>query len=124
LLYSRRYAGHCRRQPFARTDNDRVFASDLIQLFVVSTSETIAQLERAIGDDADCEIIRKLAHSIKGSAATAAAAALAAAAADLERVAGSRHQAAALSALHATFALTTAEWARLGWMPAARAERA
>jgi hypothetical protein len=47
---------------------------------------------------------------------------LAAGAADLERVAGSRQEAAALSSLHATFALTMAEWARLEWLPGGRAE--
>ena len=116
----------------ARTDNDRAFARELIELFVRSASATLAQLDDAVRGAAEPETTRKLAHSLKGSAATAAAAALAAGAADLERVAGSRQEAAALSSLHATFALTMAEWARLEWLargsaeeplPAARGER-
>jgi HPt (histidine-containing phosphotransfer) domain-containing protein len=100
----------------ARTDNDRAFARELIELFVRSAGATLAQLDDAVRGGAEPETTRKLAHSLKGSAATAAAAALAAGAADLERVAGSRQEAAALSSLHATFALTMAEWARLEWL--------
>ena len=116
----------------ARTDNDRAFARELIELFVRSASATLAQLDDAVHDGEDSGATRKLAHSLKGSAATAAAAALAAAAADLERVAGSRQEAAALSSLHATFALTMTEWVQLEWVargsvetqpPVARGER-
>jgi HPt (histidine-containing phosphotransfer) domain-containing protein len=74
--------------------------------------------------DEECGVIRKLAHGLKGSASTAAAPALAAAAADLERLAGSPQESGALSALHATFALTMAEWMRLGLIPAAPLKRA
>jgi DNA-binding response OmpR family regulator len=106
----------------ARTDNDRAFARELIELFVRSAGATLTQLDDAVGDRAEPETTRKLAHSLKGSAATAAAAALAAGAADLERVAGSPREAAALSSLHATFALTMAEWARLNWIARGSAE--
>ena len=99
----------------ARTDNDNAFARELIELFLHSARATLAQLDDAVRDAADPVAIRKLAHSLKGSAATAAAGALVAGAADLERVAGSRQEAAALSSLQATFALTTEEWARRGW---------
>jgi two-component system sensor histidine kinase/response regulator len=106
----------------ARTDNDRAFAAELIELFVRSAGATLAQLDDAVRDGGKSETTRKLAHSLKGSAATAAAAALAASAADLERVAGSRQETAALGALHATFALTMAEWARLKWIVPVSAE--
>jgi PAS domain S-box-containing protein len=102
----------------ARTDNDNAFARELIELFLHSARATLAQLDEAVRDAAGPATIRKLAHSLKGSAATAAAEALAARAADLERVAGSRQEAAALNSLQATFALTTEEWARRGWTAA------
>jgi HPt (histidine-containing phosphotransfer) domain-containing protein len=60
-------------------------------------------------------LVRKLAHGLKGSAATAAATAVSACAADLERVAGSAQAVAALNSLDAAFLQTAAEWQRLGW---------
>ncbi len=99
----------------ARTDDDRAFARELIRLFVRSASETIAELAAAVRNDADPEIVRKLAHSLKGSAATAAAGALSTCAANLEQVAGRPQARAALSSLNAVFMLTMAEWARLDW---------
>jgi CheY-like chemotaxis protein/HPt (histidine-containing phosphotransfer) domain-containing protein len=106
----------------ARTDHDHAFARDLVRLFVRSGSETLAQLTDSLQNGADADTVRKLAHSLKGSAATAAAGALAARAADLERVAGSAQANAALISLHATFALTVAEWARLNWTTQSHAD--
>jgi PAS domain S-box-containing protein len=99
----------------ARTDNDAEFARELIALFIESASETLARLV-ASGPGEDPETIRKLAHSLKGSAATAAAKALTASAANLERVAGSAQAAAALESLAATLDATIDEWNRLGWI--------
>jgi CheY-like chemotaxis protein len=99
----------------AKTDNDRGFAHELVNLFVRSARETLAQLTLAVQSGGDAETIRKLAHGIKGAAATSCATAVAACAANLERVAGGAQAMAALNSLDATFALTTAEWARLGW---------
>jgi PAS domain S-box-containing protein len=99
----------------ARTDNDRDFARELINLFIRSAGETLAQLTLYLRSNEDAETVRKLAHGLKGSAATASAAAVAACAANLERVAGSPQAPAALNSLDAMFALTMAEWARLGW---------
>jgi two-component system sensor histidine kinase/response regulator len=99
-----------------RTGEDRDFARELIDLFVRSARETLAQLGGSVQNGGDPEAIRKLAHSLKGSAATASAAAIAAACANLERVAGSPQVPAALTALDAVFELTAAEWQRLGWI--------
>jgi CheY-like chemotaxis protein/HPt (histidine-containing phosphotransfer) domain-containing protein len=100
----------------ARTDNDAEFARELINLFIGSASETLAHLATHLPSGKDAEAIRKLAHSLKGSAATAAAKALSACAANLERVAGTAQAAAALESLGATLNLTIAEWDRLGWI--------
>ncbi len=100
----------------ARTDNDREFARELITLFAGSASETLARLAACVPGAEDPEAMRKLAHSLKGSAATAAATALAAGAANLERVAGSPQAGAALESLASTLHLTIGEWARLGWL--------
>jgi chemotaxis protein histidine kinase CheA len=62
------------------------------------------------------EQYRTMAHSLKGSAATASAGAMAAACANLERLVGSAQAPAALITLDAVFALTAAEWKRLGWI--------
>jgi two-component system, sensor histidine kinase and response regulator len=99
-----------------RTDGDRDFARDLIKLFAGSASETLSHLGRALQDSGDPEVIRKLAHSLKGSAATASAGAMAAACANLERLVGSAQAPAALNSLAAVFRLTCAEWERLGWI--------
>jgi HPt (histidine-containing phosphotransfer) domain-containing protein len=100
----------------ARTDNDSEFARELINLFIGSASETLARLSAYMPAGEDPEVIRKLAHSLKGSAATAAAKALAVCAANLERVAGSAQAAAALESLGVMLNLTIDEWSRLGWI--------
>jgi two-component system sensor histidine kinase/response regulator len=103
----------------ARTDSDRDFARELLNLFARSARETLEHIRATLHNGADPEAIRKMAHSLKGSAATAAAGAMAAAAANLERLVGSAQAPAALHALDAVFTLTAAEWARLGWVVAA-----
>jgi CheY-like chemotaxis protein/HPt (histidine-containing phosphotransfer) domain-containing protein len=103
----------------ARTDSDREFARELINLFARSARETLAQISATLQNGGDPEIIRKLAHSLKGSAATASAGAMAAACANLERLVSSAQAPAALHSLDAIFTLTAAEWERLGWIPPA-----
>jgi HPt (histidine-containing phosphotransfer) domain-containing protein len=99
----------------ARTDNDGDFARELINLFISSASEILGKLSLSVRNGEDPETIRKWAHSLKGSAATASATALAACAADLERVAGSPQAVSALTAVDSMFSRTAAEWQRLGW---------
>jgi len=98
-----------------RTDNDDVFSRELIDMFIRSVRETLAQLAIAVHSGDKTDMVRKLAHSLKGSAATASADALSFRAAALERLAGSGQAGAALKALESTFTLTLAEWERLGW---------
>jgi CheY-like chemotaxis protein len=100
----------------ARTDGDRDFARDLIGLFVRSARETLAHLNTTLQGGGDPEVIRKLAHSLKGSAATASAGAMTAACANLERLVGSAQAPAALNSLAAVFTLTAAGWERHGWI--------
>jgi PAS domain S-box-containing protein len=100
----------------ARTESDRDFARELINLFVRSARETLEHLSATLQNGADPDVLRKMAHSLKGSAATASAGAMAAACANLERLVGSAQAPAALITLDAVFALTAAEWERLGWI--------
>jgi HPt (histidine-containing phosphotransfer) domain-containing protein len=97
----------------ARTDGDRAFARELLRLFVRSARATMTELAASVRSGADPAIVRKLAHTLKGSAATVSAGALSTCAANLERVAGTAHARAALSSLNAVFMLTMAELARL-----------
>jgi two-component system sensor histidine kinase/response regulator len=98
-----------------RTDNDGDFARELVHLFIHSSRETLDRLALSLRNGEDPQAVRRLAHSLKGSAATASAAAVAACAANLERWAASPQAAAALHSLDAAFRLTVAEWQRLGW---------
>jgi two-component system, sensor histidine kinase and response regulator len=100
----------------ARTDGDRDFARELLHLFTRSARETLAHIRATLQNGGDPEAIRKMAHSLKGSAATASAGAMAAACANLERLVGSAQAPAALHSLDAVFTLTAAEWERLGWI--------
>jgi PAS domain S-box-containing protein len=97
------------------TDHDRTFARDLIDLFLSSGRDTLRDLAAAVGAGEAGDTARKLAHSLKGSAATVAARALAECAASLERAAGTADAPAALDAVTAAFEATAAEWLRLGW---------
>jgi PAS domain S-box-containing protein len=99
-----------------RTDGDRDFARELLHLFSRSARETLANIRATLQNGDDPEAIRKMAHSLKGSAATASAGAMAAACANLERLVGSSQAPAALHSVDAIFALTAAEWERLGWV--------
>jgi HPt (histidine-containing phosphotransfer) domain-containing protein len=101
----------------ARTDDDREFARELIALFVPAATDALARLAAAVHNGEDPEAIRKLAHSLKGSAATASAGAMAACAANLERLAHSAQAVHAFQSLQAVFTQTAAEWERLGYGP-------
>jgi HPt (histidine-containing phosphotransfer) domain-containing protein len=100
-----------------RTDNDREFARELIDLFMRAAGETLAELEQCIKDQQDAMVIRKLAHSIKGAAASASAIEVASCAANLEQISGGSEASAALEALHAAFRNTVSLWERTGWAP-------
>jgi PAS domain S-box-containing protein len=97
------------------TDHDRAFARELIELFLTSARDTLRELAPAVGSGRSGDTVRKLAHSLKGSAATVAARALAECAASLERAAGTADASAALDAVTAAFEAATIEWKRLGW---------
>jgi HPt (histidine-containing phosphotransfer) domain-containing protein len=99
-----------------RTDNDRDFARELIGLFMRTAGEALAELEQS----KNASDIRKLAHSLKGSAATASAIEVASCAANLEQLSGSAGARAALEALQAAFQNTVSLWERTGWIPAPR----
>jgi HPt (histidine-containing phosphotransfer) domain-containing protein len=98
-----------------RTDNDREFARELIGLFMRAAGETLAELEQCIKDQQDAMVIRKLAHSLKGAAASASAIEVASCAANLEQLSG--EASAALQALQAAFRNTVSLWERTGWAP-------
>jgi two-component system, sensor histidine kinase and response regulator len=100
----------------SRTGDDREFARELIELFTQTAGESLLQLKTHIARDKELDAIRKLAHSIKGSAATAAAHAVAKQAADLERNAGTPQAAVTLEALQGAFNSTIAAWQACGWL--------
>jgi HPt (histidine-containing phosphotransfer) domain-containing protein len=100
-----------------RTDNDRDFARELIELFMKTAGETLGQLQQSIEARQDAIVIRKLAHSLKGAAASASAVAVASCAANLEQFSGGAEASAALEALHAAFQNTVALWQQTGWAP-------
>jgi two-component system, sensor histidine kinase and response regulator len=102
-----------------RTGNDTEFARELIALFVTSASETLARMGNALQSNADPGEIRRLAHSLKGSAATVAAAAVASRAADIERTTGDADLRAAVRLLMDAFDATVSEWQCAGWARAA-----
>jgi HPt (histidine-containing phosphotransfer) domain-containing protein len=104
----------------ARTDNDRDFARELVGLFMRTAGETLAQMHQCLQEQPDAVMIRKLAHSLKGSAASAAANEVAASAAALERAAGNAETNAALSGLQTAFQNTVALWEKTGWAAGAR----
>ena len=104
----------------ARTDNDRDFARELIGLFMRTAGETLAQMHQCLQEQPDAVVIRKLAHGLKGSAASAAANEVAARAADLERAAGDAQTHAALGSLQAAFSNTVTLWENTGWASAVR----
>jgi two-component system, sensor histidine kinase and response regulator len=100
----------------ARTGGDESFARELVALFARSARETIAQIAAGLERGAEGETIRRLAHHIKGSAASASAKRIAACAAELERVAGLPEAADALKMLSTALSRTVAEWQAMGWL--------
>jgi PAS domain S-box-containing protein len=105
-----------RQALLARTCGDEGFARELVALFARSARETLAQIAVALDKGADGETIRRLAHHLKGSAASASAKRVAACAAELERLAGSPGAAEALRYLSAALTRTTAGWHAMGWI--------
>jgi PAS domain S-box-containing protein len=101
----------------ARTGGDAAFARELVALFIESARDTLARLDSVIQAAGNAEEVRRLAHSLKGAAATTSARAIATAAADLERAAGQPSAAASLGTLRALTARTIAEWESRGWSP-------
>ncbi len=99
-----------------RTAGDAAFARELIALFLHSAHETRLRIERAMDAGEDAQVVRRLAHALKGSAAAASALALSAAAADLESAAGLPRARAVVSALGELLSRTETEWRRLGWV--------
>jgi PAS domain S-box-containing protein len=99
-----------------RTGDDREFARELINMFVASAGDTLAKLMQCAEQNAGSDTLRALAHSLKGSSATAAAPALATCAANLERTAGGPQARTDLDALQRTFSATLDQWQRLGWL--------
>jgi HPt (histidine-containing phosphotransfer) domain-containing protein len=97
----------------ARTGDDRDFARELVSLFIKTAGETLWELTHR---NTDADTLRKLAHSLKGSAGAAAACEVAACAANLERAAGSAEALSVLPALEASFRRTVSHWRRIGWI--------
>lgn len=99
-----------------RTGDDRDFARELIELFVQTAHESLDQLKKSLLQDKDADATRKLAHSIKGSAASAAARKLSACAAALEVAAATPDAPKALQELMSCFESTVAVWSQSGWI--------
>ncbi len=103
-----------------RTDDDREFAGELIAVFVRSAAQTLDLIGEALGEHGagapTDEAVRRLAHSLKGSAGTVAALAISAGAAHLERAADPAASRAALHSLRVAFESTAAEWQEKGWL--------
>ena len=106
----------------ARTGNDLNLAREIIALFIQSADETLRQLKTAIAAG-DLARMRRLAHSVKGSAASATAESVSRCAATLERVPAGAQIALAHGALEAAFAGTIAEWRTRGWLIGADGHR-
>jgi two-component system sensor histidine kinase/response regulator len=98
-----------------RTGYDKDFARELIAVFVSTATETMAGITVAMQNGPDANALRRLAHGLKGSAATVAAVRIAASAADLERVTGTVDTRAAVRSLAKVFGATVAQWERTGW---------
>jgi PAS domain S-box-containing protein len=96
-------------------DDDREFARDLIGVFVTTALESMEHLVAAVRGGQDASVWRRLAHSIKGSAASVAAVAVARAAGELEGLAVESGCIVAADALVSAFDATLREWERSGW---------
>jgi CheY-like chemotaxis protein/HPt (histidine-containing phosphotransfer) domain-containing protein len=103
-----------------RTGDDPEFSRELIALFASSAADTLSQMTAQIGLAGDPRSLKRLAHTLKGSASAVAAGAIAAGAAALEKAddAGMPSQ---LRSLNAAFKATVALWESTGWLvPAQR----
>jgi PAS domain S-box-containing protein len=105
-------------------DDDREFARDLIGVFITSTSESLGHLVAAVRDGQDPTVWRRLAHTIKGAAASVAAVAVARAAGELEGLTVEADCQVAAEALSSAFHATLRAWERGGWAPAAESSNA
>ena len=105
-------------------DDDQEFARDLIGVFVTTASDSMEQLVAAVRDGQDATVWRRLAHSIKGSAASVAAVAIARAASELEGLAVAADCQVATDALSSAFDATLREWQRSGWTVPAESSKA
>jgi PAS domain S-box-containing protein len=104
----------------SRTGDDKEFARELIAVFLQTAQETLRQLKDCLAREPfDASAARKLAHSLKGSALTAAARAVALAAAEFERASQGADAGKAFEALRSAFERTVQEWERDGWLPSA-----
>ena len=102
-------------QLLERTGNDPEFLREIVALFEQSGSEILAQMDAAL-DAADHASLVKLAHLLKGSAATTSAERLARAASELEACTGQIVERAAHAAVVAAYADTLALWRGRGWL--------
>jgi HPt (histidine-containing phosphotransfer) domain-containing protein len=82
-----------------QTGNDRALQSDLLELFVVQSPRTLAQLQQLA--TCDMSAAKAAAHKLKGSARAIGAFKVADAAAEVERTLGSKQNAGALADLAA-----------------------
>jgi len=100
-----------------RTGDDRAFVRELLEVFIGATDGSLSRLAKALKEPADPESVRRLAHGLKGSAATVEAVAVAACAAHLERRAGEVGALDAFEALTAAFERSIEYWQHHGWIP-------
>ena len=103
-----------------RTGNDVEFARELVAVFVSSGGDTLQQITGLLKRTPDPLSLRRLAHSLKGSAGTVAAVAVAAGAAMLEGAEGEEPTRMAFRTLVTAFDKTVAEWTRKGWVEISR----
>jgi two-component system sensor histidine kinase/response regulator len=104
-------------------DGDREFARDLIGVFVTSATQSMEHLVAAVRGSQKATVWRRLAHSVRGSAASVAALAIARAAGELEGLTVESDCKVATDALSSAFEATLREWERSGWIvPAAASD--
>jgi signal transduction histidine kinase/DNA-binding response OmpR family regulator len=99
-----------------RTGGDRLFAQDLVATFEQSAADLLRKMTDA-SIAADAGALRKLAHTLKGSAASVSALAVARAAASLETVSATEVvRTDSIREVAAAVALTVEIWNRRGWL--------
>jgi PAS domain S-box-containing protein len=104
-------------QLLERTGNDEEFLREIIALFERSAAGLLAQIEAAIAAG-DAPGLARLAHQLKGSAATTSAERLSQAAARLEDAASQPGARDAHAALLAAYGQTLSRWRERGWLTA------